>query len=97
MSTPAGLAAAMRQNAIVRKQNLERHIHPDTARLDFLEAQGVDIIYLRGGRGIDVRNSGRGTRAAIDEAREMPTPVPREALAIGADLDPASLEQGDPA
>jgi len=71
--------------------------HPDTARLDFLEAQGVDIIYFSSGGGIDVRNSGRGARAAIDEVREMSMAAPGGAMAIGIDLDPASLEQGEPA
>lgn len=97
MSLPPGLAAAKRQNDLIRKHNLARHIPTDKQRLDFLDAQPVDVISLVTGGVIDVRNGGRGVRAAIDEHLHVPAEVPHEALAIGADLDPASLEQGDPA
>ena len=40
----------------------------DTEILDWLSAQGVDVISLINGGGIDVRNSNKSLREAIAEA-----------------------------
>ncbi|WP_312305168.1 hypothetical protein [Pulveribacter sp.] len=67
--------------------------------LDWLASQQPDFITLHGGRGIDVGNTPGGLLAALREARrEAPEPVvlPPAATALGALLDPQSLEQGEP-
>ncbi|AVS68153.1 hypothetical protein C8245_23040 [Paracidovorax avenae] len=94
------MPAAQRANRRIQAERAAEDASPSDAQiLDFLDRHGVDAIYLRNGGCIDVRNSGGNVRGAIAEAMdaEREKRVPAEAAAVGAGLDPDSIEQGEPA
>ena len=81
--------------ARIKRETADRE---DAELLRWLLEQRVDFIGLHGGNGIDCANHPCGARAALIEARQdAHTALPPSAVAIGADLDTNSIEQGEPA
>ncbi len=71
----------------------------DKARMDWLADAGVAHIYLSDGSCIDVRGARQTLRDVIDGVRFPPrgrVSLPACAEELGAALDGASLEQGEP-
>lgn len=94
------MPAAQRANRRIQAERTAAAASPADAQiLDFLDRHGVDAIYLRDGGCIDVRNNGGSVRGAMAEAMdaEREKLIPVEAAALGAGLDPESIEQGEPA
>ncbi|WP_406626138.1 hypothetical protein [Acidovorax sp. SDU_ACID1] len=93
------LAQACRTCAAAQARAKQETADRDDAELlRWLLDQGLDFIGLHGGNGIDCANHFGGARAALIEARQdAHTALPPSAVAIGADLDANSIEQGEPA
>lgn len=94
MTTPRYITDAPAALRAMRQRQLRDR--EAAALLYWLDGQRVDFIGLAAG-GIDVANTPGGLIPALQEARrECPPPMlPVSALALGAQLDPESIEQAE--